>query len=156
MSKKKIKRNPRSMARKWALMYLYQTDIAEVKFEDDDFKLFVDQIDNAPSAPNEYEREKGYPFAKELIQGVLNQAEALDEKISLAAQNWKIDRMAAVDRNILRLAAYELMEVPSNHALVIVNEAIELAKTFGDNDSFKFVNGVVDALARELRSEEMG
>ena len=156
MSKKKIKRNPRSLARKWALMYLYQSDIAELKFDDDDFKLFVEQIDNAPSAPNEYEREKGYPFAKELIQGVLNQAEQLDEKISLAAQNWKLDRMAAVDRNILRLAAYELMEVPSNHALVIVNEAIELAKTFGDNDSFKFVNGVVDALARELRTEEMG
>ena len=130
MSKKKIKRNPRSMARKWALMYLYQTDITEKKFEESDFELFVEQIDNAPSAPNQFEREKGYPFAKELIQGVLNNTAGLDEKISVAAQNWKIDRMAAVDRNILRLAAYELMEISSNHALVIVNEAIELAKMF--------------------------
>ena len=155
MSKKKIKRSPRSLGRKWALMYLYQSDIVETNFDESDFELFMDQIHKAPSPPNEFEADKGFTFARQLIQGVLTKRVELDEKITKEAENWKLERMATVDRNVLRLACYELMEVPSNHALIIVDEAIELAKAYGDNDSFRFVNGILHALATLLRSEEM-
>ena len=152
---KKVKRNPRSLGRKWALQYLYQSDIAELVFNEDEFQLFVTQIENAPSAPNDFEAENGFNFARELVQGVLDNKEKIDPMITEEAKNWEIDRMAATDRNVLRIATFELMEISSNHPVVIVNEAIELAKTFGNSDSTKFVNGIADSLARKLRPEEM-
>ncbi|WDE95871.1 transcription antitermination factor NusB [Lentisphaera profundi] len=152
---KKIKRNPRSMGRKWALQYLYQSDIAKLEFNEDEFELFIAQILDAPSAPNQHEAKNGFAFAREIIEGVLNNILEIDKSISDEAKNWKIDRMATTDRNVLRIAVFELMEVKSNHPIVIVNEAVELAKTFGDTDSFKFVNGMGDTLARKFRPKEM-
>ena len=153
--RKKIKRNPRSLGRKWALQYLYQSDIAKLEFQEEEFALLIDQIENAPSAPNEHESSKGFAFAREIIQGVLDKVKEIDAYITEEAKNWKIDRMATTDRNVLRIAVFELMEIKSNHPVVIVNEAVELAKTFGNTDSFKFVNGIGDTLARKLRPEEM-
>ncbi len=152
---KKVKRNPRGLGRKWALQYLYQNDISAIKFKEDEFILFIDQIENAPSAPNQVESERGFGFARELIQGVQEHLEELDLIIAEEAKNWKLDRMAVIDRNILRITCFELSYIPSNHPVVIVNEAVELAKIFGDSDSFKFVNGIADTMAHRLRSEEM-
>lgn len=83
-------------------------------------------------------------FAEELVAGVLEHKKELDELIGRYATNWKVSRMQVVDRNILRLGAYELLWLDDVPAKVTMNEAIELAKDFGDDDAAKFVNGILD------------
>ena len=75
--------------------------------------------------------------------------------VSSHARNWRVDRMAIVDRNVLRLAAFELMHTETPPA-VILDEAVELARRFGSDESPPFVNGVLDAVAREVRGEDAG
>ena len=93
-------------------------------------------------------------FAEQLVQGVLEHKKDLDALIGQYATNWKISRMQIVDRNILRLGAYELLWLDDVPAKVTVNEAIELAKDFGDDEAAKFVNGILDkVLATEAKLE---
>jgi N utilization substance protein B len=93
-------------------------------------------------------------FAKELVGGVIEHREALDALIAEHAKNWRLSRMAAVDRNVLRLGAYELAHADTP-ASVVLDEAVELARRFGDDPSPAFVNGVLDAVARSLRGNEL-
>ena len=93
-------------------------------------------------------------FAKELVAGVSAHRKALDARITEHARNWRLSRMAAVDRNILRLAVYEL-EHCDTPASVILDEAVELARRLGDDPSPAFVNGVLDAVARSVRGAEL-
>lgn len=91
-------------------------------------------------------------FAEKLVAGVLQHKKDLDALIGRYATNWKVSRMQIVDRNILRLGAYELLWLDDVPAKVTVNEAIELAKDFGDEEAAKFVNGILDkVLATEAR-----
>jgi transcription antitermination protein NusB len=90
-------------------------------------------------------------FAEELTQGVLENLEEIDRRIAAACVNFHIDRLGNVDRNILRLGAYELQYIPNLPKPVIMNEAIEIAKKFGAPESAGFVNGVLDKIAREVR-----
>jgi len=93
-------------------------------------------------------------FAERLVAGVLEHKKELDALIGKYATNWKISRMQVVDRNILRLGAYELLWLDEVPAKVSVNEAIELAKDFGDDEAAKFVNGILDkVLATEAKLE---
>jgi len=93
-------------------------------------------------------------FAKELVAGVIAHRDALDTRIAEHAKHWRLSRMAAVDRNVLRLAVYEL-EHGDTPASVILDEAVELARRFGDDPSPAFVNGVLDAVARSVRGAEL-
>jgi N utilization substance protein B len=83
-------------------------------------------------------------FAERLVAGVLDKKKELDALIGKYATNWKVSRMPIVDRNILRAGVYELLWMDDVPAKVTVNEAIELAKSFGDDDASKFVNGILD------------
>jgi len=94
-------------------------------------------------------------FAKELVAGVSAQREALDEALAAVSRRWRLSRMAVVDRNVLRLAAYELVHT-ATPAEVVIDEAVELARRIGDDPSPGFVNGVLDALARDVRPPEPG
>ena len=87
-------------------------------------------------------------FANELIQGVTQYREQIDEKLASIAANWRLGRMAATDRNVLRLGAYEILfgETPDR---VAINEAIELARRYGTDQSSQFVNGVLDRLMKQ-------
>ena len=89
-------------------------------------------------------------FADKLIRGVLQHRPALDEKIKEHAQNWDINRMAVVDRNILRLAIYEMLHRDDIPPVVSINEAVDIAKRFSTEDSGKFVNGILDKVKNEL------
>jgi N utilization substance protein B len=89
-------------------------------------------------------------FAKDLVVQVIANSEAIDQLVSSHAKNWRISRMAVVDRNILRLAAFELVYTKTP-AAVVLDEAVELARRFGSDESPPFVNGVLDAVAREVR-----
>ena len=93
-------------------------------------------------------------FAERLVSGVLEKKKELDAVVGKYATNWKVSRMPIVDRNILRAGAYELLWMDDVPAKVTVNEAIELAKTFGDDAASKFVNGILDqVLAKDPRLE---
>lgn len=91
-------------------------------------------------------------FARELVSGVAEHREKLDRCISEHARNWRLERMAAVDRNVLRLGAYETLYT-STPTPVLIDEAVDLARRFGGERSPAFVNGILDALAREERGE---
>src|SRR5206468_10785002 len=90
-------------------------------------------------------------MAERLARGGQAEVARLDEAIAAASTNWRFERIAAVDRNILCIAAYELMEEPQTPSSVIIDEAVEMAKRFGEVDSPPFVNGVLDAVMRKVR-----
>jgi N utilization substance protein B len=92
-------------------------------------------------------------FAKELVTGVVSGRDALDARLAAHARHWRVERMATVDRNVLRLAAYELLHTDTPTA-VVIDEAVELARRFGGERSPEFVNGVLDALARDCREPD--
>ncbi len=89
-------------------------------------------------------------FAQELARGAWRHRRELDERLGRASEHWSLARMTPVDRNILRLGLYELLYHPDTPPQVVLNEAVELAKRFGDADSPAFVNGVLDAVRRSL------
>jgi N utilization substance protein B len=89
-------------------------------------------------------------FAAELINGVLANHEAIDDRIKKVATNYELHRIAPVDRNILRVAIYEMIYTSEVPPVVCINEAIEIAKRFGSEDSGRFVNGILDKLKEEV------
>jgi N utilization substance protein B len=93
-------------------------------------------------------------MAERLVVGAAREREAIDAAITEASKNWRFERLAAIDKNILRIAVYELMRELHTPSSVVLDEAIELAKRFGEKDSPPFVNGVLDAINRTLRPFE--
>ena len=97
---------------------------------------------------------EGEQFARELVTGVWNHRTELDAAIQQHAPEWPVDQMAVVDRNVLRIAIYEFSMAHVTPLKVAINEAIELAKTFGSDSAPRFVNGVLGALAAETPAPE--
>ena len=128
----------RSRAREIALQLLYQEDLNADQAEDVRLSFLHGRL--------QYNR-KLIEFATSLLDGVQQNREAIDRALELTARNWRLSRMAATDRNVLRLGAYEILfgDTPDR---VAVNEAIELAKRYGTNNSAQFVNGVLDRLMK--------
>ena len=93
-------------------------------------------------------------FARALFEGTIREIPALDLLISKHSKNWKIERMPAVDRNILRMALFELIHHPETAPAVVINEALEIARRFSGNDSVEFINGVLDGIRQSLPQSE--
>ena len=91
-------------------------------------------------------------FAARLVAGTVEHAEELDPVIAASAEHWRPERMAVIDRLILRMAVYQLRDMPDVPPTVVINEAIELARRFGGEESGRFVNGVLDAVKRKLEA----
>lgn len=113
------------------------------------------QIDVSDTEPNEAMQhalngQESDAFFEQLVYGVLENKEKIDEMIKRHLVNWKLDRLANVDRAILRLSAYEMIFLEDIPVNVSMNEAIELAKQFGDDKSAKFVNGVLSNIKSDL------
>jgi N utilization substance protein B len=89
-------------------------------------------------------------FAEQLVTGVHGRRDELDEWIVAAADNWRLDRMAVVDRNVLRMAVYEMLAADDTPAAVIIDEAIEVAKKFGSGESGGFINGILDTIRKRI------
>jgi len=89
-------------------------------------------------------------FARSLFEGTVAHVESIDPLLRRHAEHWKLERMAAVDRNVLRLALYELLHHPETPPAVVINEALELARRFSAAESVEFVNGVLDAVRKAL------
>lgn len=115
---------------------------------------FTDPEDLAKSAPEL--PEKDVAFAWELVSGVYARIKELDEAISGFSQHWKVSRIARIELTILRLAIFEMLHMPDIPLKVSINEAVELAKEFGDGNSPNFVNGILDAAARSVEKGEIG
>jgi len=91
-------------------------------------------------------------FARRLFEGTVAEIDTLDAAIRDQAEHWRLERMAAVDRNLLRMALYELLHFPETPAAVVINEALELARRYSGADSVEFVNGVLDALRKDIET----
>ena len=130
----------RSRSREIALQVLYSCDAARAPSPE----VWGSTLDDAESSP------EVKAFAQELVAGTLAQRGEIDALITIAAENWELSRLAAVDRNILRLAVHELSSRPDIPAKVSINEAIELGKRFSTAQSGGFINGILDRVRRDL------
>ena len=116
--------------------------------------------DSQPDVPLGYDGDGGkagkdrLDDVLSLVRGVVSHREAIDDAIQSVSEHWRLPRMVPVDRNILRIAAYEMMFGENLAPAIIINEAIEIAKKYSGERSAVFINGVLDALAKELRAEE--
>lgn len=131
----------RRAGRECAVQFLYQLDLCPNKDWDHALKAYWKL-----SEPSKSTQE----FADGLIRGVMSKLPELDEKIKSLADNWDFTRLAAVDRNILRLAIYEMLFREEIPPVVSINEAIEIAKRYSTDESGKFVNGLLDRLKKDL------
>ena len=125
----------RRLAREMAVQCLYLMDVCRLDVLQAAEMVFTDQI----SAETRL-------LCRRWTQGVFNQKEFIDALLDQQAENWAMERMAAIDRNILRLAAYEILNEIETPVPVVIDEAIELAKTYSTQDSGKFVNGILDKI----------
>jgi len=130
----------RRSGRELALRLLFEVDVG---------KAPVEQVLEFSVEPDRYDAPT-IAFARRLLEGTVAHARDIDALISRYAKEWSLDRMANVDRNILRLAAYEILHEPEIPASVSVDEAVELAKKYSTAESGKFVNGILGNLIRHL------
>jgi len=132
----------RHRSRQRALQILFQMDLtaqpAEAALDSYSEELYTEE-GAGPGRPD--------AFTEQLVRGTFAQMPAIDDRIARHSANWKIERMPAVDRNILRMAVYEMGA--GTPAAVVINEALELARRFSGEESIPFINGVLDAIRRE-------
>jgi N utilization substance protein B len=145
---------PRRRAREYALQILFSLDLngsltapqALAHF----WKDFAHEL--RPTAEDDGEpAAEVVAFAEALVRGTVENLAEIDGIIQRASRNWRLERMARVDRNVLRLATYELAHAPEVPAKVVINEAIEVAKRYGAAESAAFVNGLLDRISQELK-----
>lgn len=127
----------RHEARERAVSLLYESEIKDVS---------IDDVLTALSLPPE-------PYVGVLLESASKQRDRIDEELANAAEGWTVDRMAMVDRNILRVAVAELLTQADVPTAVIIDEAVELAKELSTDDSGRFINGILSTVASRVRSD---
>ena len=134
----------RRKARECALQMLFQWDVTH------------DTIDRVASTfwDDQEESDETRAFAESLASGAVDNVEKIDACISRHAENWRLDRMAIVDRNILRMATWEFLSHAGTPNTVIINEAIEIARRFSAQESPQFINGILDSIRKEIEKPE--
>lgn len=135
----------RRKARELALQILFQADVGNLPIEEAMETTLAEATDMDEEIRN---------YAAQLVRGVWEQKDKLDKQIQSVATNWTIERMAAIDRNLIRMALYEILHVPDVPYRVAINEAVELAKEYGTTESRRFVNGVLGALVRKMQLKD--
>ncbi len=148
----------RRKARELALQFLYEEDgnISNLDYKINrfynDFASESLMRDGFIKTKEDLNRKKDvseiFDFFTNIVRGTLSNLEKIDGLIKLLAKNWTIERMSRIDRNILRLSIYEIMFIPETPKNVIINEAIEIAKKFGNDESPAFINGILDAAVK--------
>ena len=132
-------------AREAALQMLYQCEIGKAGAYESIATYWParDTDEEVPAVLQE--------FANGVVRGTLDRQPEIDRMLQAHAQNWRIERMNVIDRLVLRMAVYEMLSQPETPSKVIINEAIELARSFSGEEAVGFVNGVLDAVRKELR-----
>jgi transcription antitermination protein NusB len=136
----------RHRSRHRAIQILFQCDLRKISMEE----AIAAYYESLYSEENEKKPPRD-GFMEELVKGTLAQAPEIDRRIVQHSENWRLERMPAVDRNILRMAIYELM-TQKNPPAVIIDEALDLSRRFAGDESVSFVNGVLDAIRKDLQS----
>ena len=136
----------RRKARECALQMLFAADVSQTR-ADELVRSYWAELGDADV------EEPAREFATRLATGTLARLEELDERIKSRAEHWRISRMAVVDRNILRLAVYEFMHEPTPRT-VAINEALEIARRFSTYEATQFINGILDAIKRDLDEQQ--
>jgi len=142
-----MNRRQRHLGRELALQWLFQIDMGHLP-PDEVMTNLPEDLEEQPAIG-----EEGLEFARQLVHGVLATKSRIDAGIAKYATGWSLSRMAAVERNILRLALFEILEMTDIPPSVTVDEAVEVAKSFGSDESGKFVNGILGAYLRGERGE---
>jgi N utilization substance protein B len=137
----------RRKSRELALQMLFQADLGKQPIEDVRKTFWKGRGDVSPEV-------KG--FAEDLFRVAVDRSSEIDKRIEEHAENWRMDRMAAVDRNILRGAVAELLGFPKTPRAVVINEAIEIARKFSAPESAQFINGVLDSVGKEIEAQASG
>jgi transcription antitermination protein NusB len=132
---------PRRKAREYALQMLFQWDITHDAIEQIVATFFQNQPEESAAIVD---------FARNLVTGTIDHVEEIDRLIQRHAEHWRLDRMAVVDRNLLRLATQEFLHDSGTPKTVIINEAIEIARRFSTQESPQFINGILDSIKKEL------
>lgn len=132
----------RSRQRALQVLFLWDRNRMDIQAV---FEAFYETLGSTDEEP---QRTPADPFMEELVRGTIAQADAIDHRISAKSEHWRIERMSAVDRNILRLAVYEMSETPTP-APIVIDEALELARQFSSDESVSFINGVLDAIHKQ-------
>ncbi|MEK6581024.1 MAG: transcription antitermination factor NusB [Nitrospirota bacterium] len=135
----------RRKAREYVLQFLFQSDFGDKDHRKNNLKQFLSDKENDPEVKK---------FASEIIDGTLSMLDEIDSAIKKAAENWVLERMAAVDRNILRFAVYELLQRKDIPPAVTINEAIEIAKKYSTLESASFINGILDKIAQKAKPKQ--
>ena len=130
----------RRSSRELALKFLYQFELNGGDL-DEQIKLFLDRNSSQEDVAN---------FMKELVVSLIDKMEEIDEIIQKFSDHWILDRMTVIDRNILRMGACELLFNFSTPPKVVINEAIDIAKKYGNEDSPEFINGILDKVYKEI------
>jgi len=131
----------RRRAREYALQILFQIDFKSQEVSRNDFEGFW---------LDKNESEDVRKFTEELVRGTIERLDEIDSRLAKVAENWVLKRMAAVDRNILRFAAFEILYKKDIPPAVTINEAVEVAKKFSSSEAAPFINGILDKLAKEM------
>lgn len=140
----------RRKARECALQMLFQYDIARPNINDL-IRTYWEEMCETPKTDVSSEVTE---FATTLVTGTIAHLTELDDRISNRAANWRISRMAIVDRNLLRMAVYEFFYQPNTPKTVIINEALEIARRFSTYEATQFINGILDGIKRDLENTE--
>ncbi len=135
----------RRKAREEALKILFEYDSTHDEI-DEIMKCFWENLSTTKD-------RKVREYTKELVKGVVNNLELIDKSIEKVSKNWNLQRMFRVDKNILRIAVYELMFKKETPIPVVIDEAVEIAKLYGTDTSPKFINGILDSINKNLRKE---
>jgi N utilization substance protein B len=141
-------RETRHRAREAALQMLYQWEVGRVSMFEVRQTFWSHFADAGEPLPEDLRS-----FATRLADGVADGVQSIDPVIAGAAEHWRLERMNVMDRLILRLAVHEFQHEPDTPGRVIINEALELARTFSGDESVRFINGVLDAIRRTLGRE---
>ena len=139
-------KDSRHRSRETALQMLYQWEIGRTSINDVLRTFRLHDVSDGPSGDLD-------GFSVRLATGVTETIGNIDPVITEAAEHWRLERMNVIDRLILRLAVYEFLHEPDTPARIVINEALELARTFSGDDAVRFVNGVLDAIRRRLARE---
>jgi N utilization substance protein B len=134
----------RRKSREFALQMLFQADMGRQELE---------QVRNSFWAERDVPEPELRGFADDLFRYAMDHNREIDALIEAHAQHWRMDRMAAVDRNVLRAAVAEFLVFPKTPKAVVINEALEIGRKFSSPESVQFINGVLDSVARELDSK---
>ena len=137
----------RRKSREAALQFLYQNDFVKVADIGNDAEL----SENFNIFCSLYQiNKKARQYAFDLVKGILAGMDDIDEVISAAASHWRLVRIAPTDRNLLRIAVFEMTDMDDIPPQVAINEAVEIAKRFGGEESPRFINGILDAVKNNL------